>query len=162
MNLVPIVPSRLDWPSAIGNFLLNFGTLDYFVFCFLKDNLAEDEFTKVREWHFKDRVERVGQVLHASGAPDKKQREFKYLVERLKPIRELRNHLAHGHLLMSLEEQTLKPSVTIFQAKDLDNQRMAEAKHVEFPELLDALKELTELIEGFERLAVFKEGHAIS
>jgi hypothetical protein len=32
MNQIPILPNRLDWPSAIGNFLLNFGTLECLVF----------------------------------------------------------------------------------------------------------------------------------
>src|SRR5436190_7730359 len=108
MNPVPIVPARLDWPSAIGNFLLNFGTLDYFVFCFLKDQLPVEEFGKVKEWHFKDRVERIGQALRESGAPEGEQRQFTQLAGRLESIRELRNHLAHGHLLMRLDERTQK------------------------------------------------------
>jgi len=49
MNAVPILPDRLDWPSAIGNFLLNFGTLKYLVFVFLKDHLQPEEFDRVKE-----------------------------------------------------------------------------------------------------------------
>ena len=48
MSSVPITPARLDWPSAIGHFLLNYGTLDYLVFVFLKDHLSPDEFANVR------------------------------------------------------------------------------------------------------------------
>ena len=63
------MPARLDWPSAIGLFLLNFGTLDYLVFVFLKDNLSSEEFAIVKEWHFKDRVTRMGEQLKAANYP---------------------------------------------------------------------------------------------
>ena len=162
MNPVPILPARLDWPSAIGNFLLNFGTLDYFVFCFLKDHLSVDEFDKVKEWHFKDRIDRVGQHMQEAKFPAEQQREFAELVTRLEPIRELRNHIAHGHMLWRLDEKTKQPTVTVFKAKDLDTGSMPDAKHVEFAELLAALKTLTGLIEDFQRLAGFQEGEHTS
>ncbi|MDX2079951.1 MAG: hypothetical protein SFU53_04145 [Terrimicrobiaceae bacterium] len=46
MKIAPlqILPARWDWPSAIGNFILNFGSLDYLVFVFLKDHLPAAEF----------------------------------------------------------------------------------------------------------------------
>ncbi len=161
MIQVPIVPSRLDWPSTIGSFLLNYGTLDYFVFCFLKDHLAPEEFDKVKEWHFKDRLERIIQYLQEAKFPAEQQRDFTQLVARLEPIRELRNHIAHGHMYFRVDEKTQKPTVTLFMAKDLDTGWMPDAKHVEFPELLAALKTLNELIEKFQWLAGFQEeGHA--
>jgi hypothetical protein len=43
----------------------------------------------------------------------------------------------------------------LFKAKNLDTGWIPDAKHVEFPELLAALKALTELNEGFQRLAGF-------
>ena len=49
MNPTPIMPERLDWSSAIGLFLINFGTLDYFVFVFLKDHLPPEEFARVKD-----------------------------------------------------------------------------------------------------------------
>src|SRR5205085_9794035 len=98
MNLVPIVPARLDWPSTIGNFLLNFGTLDFLVFCFLKDHLSVEEFAKVKGWHFKDRLDRITQHMQEAKNPVEQQQEFAQLVTRLMPLRELRNHIAHGHL----------------------------------------------------------------
>jgi len=54
MNSLPILPERLDWSSAIGLFLINFGTLEYLVFVFLKDHLPPEHFEKVRKLHFKD------------------------------------------------------------------------------------------------------------
>jgi hypothetical protein len=32
----PILPARLDWPSAIENFIRNYGALDWQVFVFLE------------------------------------------------------------------------------------------------------------------------------
>lgn len=155
-NPVPILPARLDWPSAIGNFLLNFGTLEYFVFCFLKDNLNEVEFAKVKEWHLKSRLDRIAQHLREAKRPAKEQQQFGQLVNRLEPLRELRNHIAHGHMYCRIDEVTKRPAVTVFKAKDLDTGFEPGAKHVEFPELLAALGMLRELTEGFERLAGFE------
>jgi hypothetical protein len=163
MNPVPIIPARLDWPSAIGNFLLNYGTLDYFVFCFLKDHLSVEEFAKVKEWHLKNRLDRIAQHLQEKTFPAEQQKEFAQLVTRLEPIRELRNHIAHGHMYCRIDEVTKQLAVTLFKAKDVDTGFEPGAKHVEFPELLTALSTLRELTEGFERLAGFiEEGHAPS
>lgn len=156
MSPVPVLPERLDWPSAIGNFLLNYGTLDFLVFCFLKDHLPPEEFAKVKEWHLKDRLNRMGQHMQAAKFSEEQRKAFAQLVASLEPIRELRNHIAHGHMYVRFDEKTKKWGVTLFKAKDLDTGLMPNAKHVEFPELLAALKTLTELIEGFQRLAGFK------
>ena len=156
MSTVPIVPARLDWPSTIGSFLLNFGTLDYFAFCFLKDHLPPDEFAKLKEWHFKDRLERIIQYMQEAKFPAEQQKDFTQLVARLKPIRELRNHIAHGHMYVRIDEETRRPTVTLFRAKDLDTGSMPDAKHVEFPELVAALQTLNKMIEAFQWLAGFK------
>ena len=69
MISVPIQPVRLDWPSAIGNFLLNCGMMEYLLNVFLKDHLSPDVFTRVKEWHFNDRVERIAQFLKVQEYP---------------------------------------------------------------------------------------------
>jgi len=157
MNSVPIMPARLDWSSAIGNFMLNFGTLEYFVFVFLKDHLPSGEFDKVKQWHFQDRVNRITQYLAAARYPAKQQAAFAQLVERLEPIRELRNHIAHGHMYFHIDAETKQPTVTLFKAKDLDTGYLPGAKHVEFIELEEALEALPKLVEEFQLLAGFKE-----
>lgn len=152
MKHVPIAPSRLDWPSAIGNFLLNFGTLDFFVFCFLKDHLSPEEFAKLKDWHLNDRLRRIAQQLKEAKYPDEKQKEFAELFMRLEPIRELRNHIAHGHMYSRFDEETNEIKVSVFKAKDLDTGWTPGAKHVEFSELLEGLKMLDELIERFQSI----------
>jgi hypothetical protein len=156
MNPVPILPNRLDWPSAIGNFLLNFGTLEYSVFVFLKDHLGPEDYDRVKEYHLKDRLNRIEQQLKQEGYPMDEQRAFAVLVKDIGPIRDLRNHLAHGHLYLRHDVQTKKWSVTVFRAKDVDTGFLPTSKHVEFEDLLTALERLTELIEEFDRFAGFK------
>ena len=156
MNPVPILPNRLDWPSAIGNFLLNFGTLEYLVFVFPKDHLPPEEFDRVREHHLKDRLNRIQEQLKQEGYPSDEQRAFAVLVEAIGPIRDLRNRLAHGHLYTRYDLQTKKWSVTVFQAKDVDAGFLPTSTHVEFEDLLTALERLTELVEKLQRFAGFK------
>lgn len=155
MSYVSIMPARLDWPCAIGHFLLNYGTLDYFVFVFLKDHLSPDEFANVNGWHFKDRVARIAQHLKDEKYPADQQTAFTRLLERLEPIRQLRNHIAHGHMYVRLDPETQKPTVTVFTAKDVDTGLLPDSKHVEFAELQSALTALPGLIEEFQHLAGF-------
>src|SRR6266496_2994436 len=98
MNPVPIMPARLDWSSTIGLFLINFGTLDHCLFVFLEDHLSPEEFTKIKEWHLKDRLDRIAQILKKQNHSAEVLAEFARLRERLEPMRELRNHMAHGHM----------------------------------------------------------------
>ncbi len=156
MNPVPILPNRLDWPSAIGNFLLNFGTLEYLVFVFLKDHLRPEEFDRVKDYHLKDRLNRIEQQLKQEGYPMDEQRAFAVLVEAIRPIRDLRNRLAHGHLYTRYDVQTKKWSVSVFQAKDVDTGFLPTSRHVEFEDLVSALEGITELIEKLQRFAGFK------
>jgi hypothetical protein len=153
---VPILPARLDWPSAVGQFLLNYGILDYFVFVFLKDHLSPDEFACVEEWHLNDRVRRISQLLKDKHYPPGQQAAFARLLERLAPVREFRNHIAHGHMYLRLDAKTRAPTVTLFKAKDLDTGLSPDSEHVRFEQLQAALATLTELIEEFQTFAGFK------
>lgn len=151
-----ILPARWDWPSAIGNFILNFGSLDYFVFVFLKDHLPTAEFNKVRDWHLKDRLARIARHLKEENCPAEQQAAFASIVSRLEPLRELRNQIAHGHLMVRFDEESSQPKITVFQGKDLDTALLPAAKHVTFEEILAAFKLLLELCEEFQRFAGFE------
>jgi len=150
------MPARLDWPSAIGNFLLSYGTLDYFVFVFLKDNLPPDEFAKIRNWHLKDRINRIQKHLEESKRPAEQLAEFASMVERLEPIRELRNHIAHGHMYGRYDLRSKRFMVTVLKAADLDTGFLPDAKRVEFDDLVKGLNSLRELIGRFQELAGFQ------
>ena len=155
MNAPSILPARFDWPSLIGNFLFNFGTLEHSVFVYLKDRLDSDEYLKVREWHLKDRLERIARHLVETNATEEQKAGFADMVKRLDPIRELRNHLAHGHLFVTISEETFKPAVTLMMAKDLDIRDSPDCRQLPYQELLAALRELAEVIEAFQSLAGF-------
>jgi hypothetical protein len=150
-----LTPARLDWPSAVGNFVLNFSTLDYLVFALLKDNLPPEEFARMRDWHLKDRLSRIAQILADENYPTAKQTAFSSLVTLLDPIRELRNQIAHGHMCFHFDPNTKQGMPTIMVGKDLDTGSTPDSKHIHFEDLLSALKTLTCLIEQFQQFAGF-------
>jgi hypothetical protein len=156
MSDTPILPARLDWPSTIGNFLLTFGTLDYLVAVLLKDNLERLEFEQFRERHFKDRVTRIARHFSESDYPKEIKEEFAHLLIRLNPIRDLRNHIAHGYMLARLDPDTNTLVTSVSLPKDLDQEYSQGTRHVTFNELHTNLTDLTELIEVFKKLAGFK------
>lgn len=145
-----ILPAPNNWPSAIGNFLLNFGALDYNVFVFLKDHLSAEEFSKIRELHFKDRLLRLGQILESQGKAD----EFATLFADIEPIRQLRNDIAHGHLLLNASENG-PISITLFNPKDIDLERTEGAKHLDFDRVVNATLALRDLIDAIQALNGF-------
>lgn len=153
---VPILPDRLNWPSAIGNYLLNFGNLDHLVFVFLKDHLSADDFARVRDWHLKDRLNRIAKWLEEANYPAAEQATYAELIARLEPFRELRNRVAHGHIWLGIEQNTRKPKQTVFQPKDLDTAYLPEARHLEIEELIAGMTAIGDLIQEFERLNGFK------
>ena len=57
-----------DWSSAIGNFIINFGLLDLHVQDFLESLLSAEEFLKVKERPFYERVEIIAIHLYYPGA----------------------------------------------------------------------------------------------
>jgi hypothetical protein len=159
MNPVPITPARLDWPSAIGSFLLSFGSLENFVFIFLKDHLPEAEFEKVKHWHLVDRLNRIAQQLQHERRPQEEQDQFAALVTRLVPLRETRNQIAHGQMYVRLDPATGKPKQVMLLAKDVDGCGLPETKELEFAELENALTEIAAVNREFEKVAGFKDNH---
>ena len=149
----PILPARLDWASAIGNFLLNFGALHYIIVELLHNTLSPSEFEWYREKHLQKQVLRIQQQLQDTGYPEEKQAEFARLISRLDSIRRLRNHIAPGYMTLLLDAATLEWVISLSRTKDLDREYSAETRHVSFSELRSNLDELTELIEAFRRFA---------
>lgn len=157
MNPAQILPARLDWPSAIGSFLLNFGSLEYFVAVYLKDHLPEVEFEKVKNWHLADRLERIGQYLAEERCGQAEQTGFAAWVARVKPLRELRNHIAHGQMYVRLDQGTAMPKVVLLLARNVDHAGMPETRELEFAELEKALTEMANINREFERFSGFQE-----
>jgi hypothetical protein len=153
----PLTPARLDWPSAVGNFLLNFGALDMGILDFLESSLRPEEFAKVRDWHLRDRIKVMMKHLQTGGYSRTQREAFERFFTRLEPIRELRNHLAHGTMRLGLTADQKTWEVTLSLPRDIDGTYSPDARHLSFEELTKALTELTGLIEEFDKLSVGKK-----
>jgi hypothetical protein len=151
--MTPILPNRLDWPSAIGNFILNYGVLDWHVLVFLESRMPLDQFAKIKNKHLKDRIAQVKTLVNKGDYSAEHKRDFAKFFQRLDPIRELRNYIAHGHLLVRVAENGKTPVLTLTLPKNLDAAYAPESRHLEFRELTNAMSELTELIEQFRKLS---------
>jgi hypothetical protein len=148
-----MTPTLPDWFSAAGNFILNYGMLDWDLFAFLEARMPSGQFSEIKNMHFQDRITLVKRFVADGHLSGEKKQAFEKFFGRLGPIRELRNHIAHGHLLVRVEEVGKPPVVTLSLPKNLDAPYAPESRHLEFKELTKALSELAELIEEFKKLS---------
>ena len=152
--MTPIFASkRLDWSSAIGLFIINFGTLDYLLFVFLESQLPPERLARIKSLCFQDRIAIIKTLVNRSRSPTEQQRAFAKFFHRLDPVRELRNRIAHGHLLVRVAKDGKTPVMTLSLPKDMDAAYAPASRHLEFRELTCALAELTALIEEVKKLS---------
>lgn len=144
--------TRLDWASAVGLFIINYGMLDYCVLDFLEFRLPREQFDDLKNKHFQDRIKSVKRLVAGDGYSAEQKHDFAEFFQRLDPIRELRNHIAHGHLLVSMDEQSKTFIMTLSLPKNLDQVHASDSRHLPFQELTNALSELKYLIEKFKHL----------
>jgi len=149
-------PPLDEWRRIIGTFILNFGHLEYLVAVFLKDNLEPAECAKFMERPFKDRVARITKYVDEGDYSQEKREEFALLIKRLDPIRNLRNHIAHGYMCWNMAEQDGTPWVSIVIPKNADQENSPETHRLRFDELRANLTDLDAVIAGVARLAGFK------
>jgi len=147
---------KLDWHSAVGNFILNFGTLEMLVRFFLEKHLASSDFEDCRKLHFKDLLEIVAMCMADAGFPTSDQDAFMELCEELNTIRDLRNHLAHCHLTVNIEKGS-EPEATLSMPRDQDRPFDPETRQLTFSDLQDGLHRLNQASETFQRLSRFGE-----
>ena len=76
--------------------------------------------------------------------------------ENMEALRELRNHVAHGHLTVNLQENS-EPKVTLSLPRNLDRPFDGDTRNLEFSELREGLDRLNEASELFQRLSRFGE-----
>ena len=147
--MTPIIPDQLSWASTIGLFIINFGTLNLFVQDYLENSLPAEEFARFKDRHFQDRIERIQKHVTQPEFSAAEREQFEEWAARLGPIREIRNHIAHGLLRLSLAADKKTLALTISLPRDLDGSNSAEARHLSLEELLKASTELTDLAEAF-------------
>lgn len=152
--MIRIMTEHLSWASSIGLFIINYGVLDWHLLNFLESKIPPTEFAKFKEKHFQDRVSRVKSFIEESSHYSEEQKAaFGKFFVRVDLIRTLRNHIAHGHLLIRLTEDGEHLMLTLSLPKDLDASYEPQTRHLEFQELANALNELAALIEEFKTLA---------
>lgn len=156
MNPLHTLPARWDWPSAIGNFILAFGHLDYLVFAFLKNRLSREEFASVRERPFKERLRKIAQVLERDSGSEDLRSEFQALGERLEAMRNFRNSIAHGHLLCDAGSEEAARMVMLTLPKEIDLPISLLSTAVRLEEIVAECGVLDGLILDFQRLVGFE------
>ncbi|MBI5692386.1 MAG: DUF429 domain-containing protein [Verrucomicrobia bacterium] len=151
----PIFDRTLTWSSAIGLFLLNFGHLEFLVLAYLEKQLGAAELERVRAKPFSEKVERVGGLF---GRTANERGAFAAFIRALGPVRELRNHLAHGYLQVVRRPETVAPVIGITRTVDFGGISSEETRHLTFDELVRALSALKEVTEEFGRLTDSEAG----
>ena len=156
--MIPILAGRRSWASAIGNFIINFGVLDYCVLDFLESQLAPKQFAAIKDKHFQNRIKCLELCARQSDCSALTRQRFAQFLARLAPIRELRNHIAHGYLLMRLDDAGDNPVLTLSLPKNLADAYAPDSKRLSFEGLQQALTELNQLIEDFSKLRELWQG----
>jgi len=149
-----IMPARFDWPSSIGHFILNFGTLESVIFIFMEKYFSKDEFERTRNFHMKDRLDRMLQLMEdqVEVFPKKDCEAMAEFIQTFKPIRELRNHIAHGCMATVIVEGE-KSKFTISAPKEMDQPYESDARHVDCKELQAGIVQLDQLSANFQEIA---------
>lgn len=147
---------KLDWNWAVGNFILNFGTLEMLVRSFLEKHLSSSDFENCRKLHFKDLLGIVATCMVDAGFPPSDQDAFTELCEELDTIRDLRNHIAHCYFTVNIEKGS-EPEATLSMPRDLDRPFDPDTRQLTFSDLMDGLHRLNQASETFQRLSRFGE-----
>src|SRR5436190_11819481 len=154
----PLLPDKLDWSSAIGNFILNFGVLDWNLLAFLEVQLADDDFTKIKRGHFHDRVEALKSAFACGAYSEEQKQAFAKFFDRVEKVRELRNHIAHGLMCFRVADDLKSAKLTLTLPRDIaaieGPDSGPDTMQLEFSEFLTASHDLAGLIEEFSRLAL--------
>ena len=139
--------------SMIGLFIVNFGVIDYLVFDFLEAHLSPEQFAKIKDEPFKKRIIRIKRYVLQSNCSVATRERFDKFFARLDPMRDLRNHIAHSHLLTRLDDDGKNPVLTLSLPKNLDAAYSPDSRHLGAHELQRELDGLTELIAEFKLLS---------
>jgi hypothetical protein len=150
INADQIFAAQAGWASVIGNFIIKFGQLEYFVCVYIKDRLPTEldpaltkktDLSKRLKWIRKDFVENNPTQLSA----------FDQWRDDLEPLRVLRNHIAHGYFLFTQVDN--KPAICVCQVKDLDDE---SGRRLTLDELQTQTAVLSSLVQQIQDLTGWK------
>ncbi len=90
--------------------------------------------------------------VKVKGYPIEKKQAIAQFFDRLDPLREIRNHIAHGVLRIALAEDHKTPVLALSLPKELDGSNSPDSQHLTHQDLSSATTALTDLIENFQNL----------
>jgi hypothetical protein len=144
-----------DLFSAIGLYIVNFGTLEYLTSGYLYDHLPEEEYTRVEKQHFTDRVEKVLSHISAFRQDSATLKAITNFRRKLAPLRDLRNNIAHGYLLVKTPDQGM-PSLIVANPR-IQSLPRATSSDVTLQDIFRALKELDDATEILKSLLGYRD-----
>ena len=97
-----MMSGRRGWSSAIGIFLIHFRTLNLRVQDFQENELPSEKLARLKDRPFYIRIERTKADVRPGDYSAERRKQFGEFFRRLDPVRDLRNHLAHGLLRIGL------------------------------------------------------------
>ena len=140
-----VLPQNIDWPSFIGNFILNYGALDLALTDVLKRRLPEECWNALTKKSFHERVLRLGKLAGEQPEMIAQKQQWDSLIHSLKPLRDFRNLLAHSTLVHTLSEDGRTVTQTLSFTDDVSASK-DERQRVTFEELLSQAAVLADII----------------
>ncbi|SKA97835.1 hypothetical protein SAMN02745166_02626 [Prosthecobacter debontii] len=142
-----VLPIHINWPSAIGNYLLNFSMLDLSVLNFVKRRSPAEETAKLERMHFQDRVKRMRQMVEQAPDLQPQHAQFQILFEQIESLRDLRNLLAHGVLSVdfNISEREKEVRLCLRLPRDIGKPESDVGPGLSFEDLLSQLQPLADL-----------------
>ena len=141
-----------DLFSAVGLLILNFGSLEYLTFDFLQKELSAVDYARASKLHFNERLDRCFELLAATRPRATTRGGIEEIRRRLKPVRELRNHIVHGYLLVKIDPTSHRLSLWLSNPRESDIIDSEQSKHMSLGEVLLLLEELGEVQRSFEEM----------
>ena len=96
----------------------------------------------------------VGRLLKEESGTTAEPERVEQMWEGMEALRVLRNHVAHAHFNIHLDEAG-KPRMTLALPRDFDQPYGGDSKILEFAELREGLDRLNEATEWFKHLSGF-------
>lgn len=131
-------PLLTDIYTAVGMLMANFGSLEYMTFDYLERHLSKEEFATSKQ-----------------SSPEASE-SIESIRKMLKPVREMRNHIAHGHLLVRIDPESGKPRLSLSNPRELETMYLEGSTHVSHMDVYKVIEELRHVIVQVEPLFGYK------
>ncbi len=145
MALRPVLPQRLDWPSVMGLFMLNFGHLELALSDILKLRSRPESKNAVIKKSFHEKIRCLQQLAGQHPAMVAKRDQWEALIVRMDAIRDLRNHLSHSTLLHSVAED-FKTLIQVLCLTQDVSANVSNTLRLTFEELFDQNQRLADVV----------------